>query len=437
MKGPFHFGASLCLILLNFACFIPRASGQSITIDASSLDHASYRFTGPGIDQTWTIQEAQTFELSESGDCFVFINPNEGLTAILKLSLGEEGGIDAVFWSDGDSSQTGGNYQTLPSSLYSILSEGSELKITGNSFSVSMSSPANDSLRVDQFEYDGGGGVFTCLPGDYSVSVAGNIGKLQFECDTQYAVNEAKVLWKGLGSTSFVHLDSDFWKLNAEDESLILTGEEYLLDMHYNEDQNLSVGHLKGNLDEVTAGDSLRLFLLPGSYQASLYDVNTDSLDASLQFSIGAESAEVNSEIQWKDEKGNSSGGAFLTVDAGVVVRGRKSISLIQVLPDPDSNTPPQYARLSRDYDGAYYLTQNGKLRFKYEEWYNSSEQLRYAIRDMNNQDQTPSISLNKTFGPNWLELDLSTSGLTSGQTYVLDVWNAKGDHRWLRFRKD
>jgi hypothetical protein len=104
------------------------------------------------------------------------------------------------------------------------------------------------------------------------------------------------------------------------------------------------------------------------------------------------------------------------------------------VLPTEEGTVP--YAELLERLNGGYYVTVDGKLKFKYVERYKveSGASLNFRILDGSYTDVTPATSLTKKYGTNWFNLDLS-GDLDDAEYYLLEVRDDKGDLTMLRFR--
>jgi hypothetical protein len=94
------------------------------------------------------------------------------------------------------------------------------------------------------------------------------------------------------------------------------------------------------------------------------------------------------------------------------------------------------YGALTKDPDGTFYRTYKKKLYFKYDEKYNDGT-LKYTIYNSSHQPmQTSSLVLNKNYGSNWFDINLtSVSGFVLNSVYLLEVENDKGQKEYLRFK--
>jgi hypothetical protein len=95
------------------------------------------------------------------------------------------------------------------------------------------------------------------------------------------------------------------------------------------------------------------------------------------------------------------------------------------------------YAQLKESTDGGYYNLKCNTLKFVYNEEYNNSGVVDYAIYDASDTKVYPpgasSLSIT-TMGKNLFALNLSTAGLSTGY-YLFEVKNKKGDKQYLRFK--
>lgn len=92
------------------------------------------------------------------------------------------------------------------------------------------------------------------------------------------------------------------------------------------------------------------------------------------------------------------------------------------------------YGELKEEQDNSYHVTAAGKLYFKYEEKYASEGALSYKIYNYKREALTTPV-VNKKIGMNFIELNLSASGLASGTSYLLEVSSGRGEKKYLRFK--
>ena len=95
------------------------------------------------------------------------------------------------------------------------------------------------------------------------------------------------------------------------------------------------------------------------------------------------------------------------------------------------------YFQLTDKVSSNYCVVINNELWFKYDERYNYSGQLNYAVFDEYHQEKTgftnTQISPNTVkFGENWMRLDVSS--LSNGN-YLLEVTDSKNTTKYLRFK--
>lgn len=94
------------------------------------------------------------------------------------------------------------------------------------------------------------------------------------------------------------------------------------------------------------------------------------------------------------------------------------------------------YASLSKNLDGSYYTTINGKLCFKYTEEYIEGE-LNYRILDSRREVKPVTEVCVKKYGENFYTLDLTdcSYNMIDGKFYTLEVVNDKKEVFAVRFK--
>lgn len=96
------------------------------------------------------------------------------------------------------------------------------------------------------------------------------------------------------------------------------------------------------------------------------------------------------------------------------------------------------YATLFNELDGYYYTMKNGKLRFTFNQNYDTQNNLKFNIYDrkgllMKTQASFPAVQV--TYGENYLTLDLTTTSGCIGQDFfILEVISDKKEKTYLRF---
>jgi hypothetical protein len=96
------------------------------------------------------------------------------------------------------------------------------------------------------------------------------------------------------------------------------------------------------------------------------------------------------------------------------------------------------YATLFNELDGYYYTMKNGKLRFVFNQNYDTQNNLKFNIYDrkgllMKTQASFPAVQA--TYGENYLTLDLTTANTCIGQDFfILEVISDKKEKTYLRF---
>lgn len=93
------------------------------------------------------------------------------------------------------------------------------------------------------------------------------------------------------------------------------------------------------------------------------------------------------------------------------------------------------YAKLEKDLKGVNYKPKLNKIYFYFDEEYSGNNTLTYKVYDKKNRPvlYNQLISLNKKYGDNRYDLDVSTLQLGS---YILEVMNEKNEKFYLRFTK-
>lgn len=102
-------------------------------------------------------------------------------------------------------------------------------------------------------------------------------------------------------------------------------------------------------------------------------------------------------------------------------------------------NTPDEvYATLFDETDGAYYTMKNGKLRFVFNQNYDTQNNLKFNIYNFLgnlHKTQVNFPAVQATYGDNYITLDLTTtSGCLGSGMFVLEVISDKKEKTYLRF---
>jgi hypothetical protein len=96
------------------------------------------------------------------------------------------------------------------------------------------------------------------------------------------------------------------------------------------------------------------------------------------------------------------------------------------------------YAVLFDELDGYYYTVKNGKLRFVFNQHYDTQNNLKFNIYDQKGaliKTQVSYPAVQATYGDNYLTLDLTTtSGCVGLGFFVLEVISDKKEKMYLRF---
>nr|WP_294862114.1 hypothetical protein [uncultured Fluviicola sp.] len=123
----------------------------------------------------------------------------------------------------------------------------------------------------------------------------------------------------------------------------------------------------------------------------------------------------------------------YLTAFTTVISDGVNAITSFKCNSSTDT-----YATLFYEVDGYYYTVKNGKLRFTFNQNYDTQNNLKFNI--YNNlgslsKTQTNFPAVQVTYGDNYLTLDLTTTSGCLGQGFfVLEVISDKKEKMFLRF---
>ncbi len=102
------------------------------------------------------------------------------------------------------------------------------------------------------------------------------------------------------------------------------------------------------------------------------------------------------------------------------------------------SSSEDAYATLFDEVDGSYYTMKNGKLRFVFNQNYDTQNNLKFNIYNfLGNLHKTQANfpAVQATYGDNYITLDLTTtSGCLGSGMFVLEVISDKKEKTYLRF---
>ena len=128
----------------------------------------------------------------------------------------------------------------------------------------------------------------------------------------------------------------------------------------------------------------------------------------------------------------NTSYTLIVTDSKGCTALDDITISVIAV-----TSYASSYANLYKQLNGAYYqVGTDHKLYFKYTNEYSKiNNQLNYRIYNTSHSPVTGLPSLNKTYGDNFYNIDLTSLSLSAGEIYVLEVISDKNDKFYLKFK--
>ena len=176
--------------------------------------------------------------------------------------------------------------------------------------------------------------------------------------------------------------------------------------------------------------------MLPARYEYSLY-ANSDNREmVRIRSDLSPGAPYFDPDLQWMDIENESTHGNFAPLPTGNIYLEPLRTIIGQELPEPPTSElyKGPYATLREYIDASFYLARQGELWVKYEERYNDQSDLNIRILNSDNQEM-PLAAVARDYGPNWIHLDLSAAGFNSGDYYVLEVRNARGNLGLLKFR--
>lgn len=98
-----------------------------------------------------------------------------------------------------------------------------------------------------------------------------------------------------------------------------------------------------------------------------------------------------------------------------------------------------QFFYLKDEVEQSVAYVSGSKLKFKFEEdYFDAAGTLNYSITCLNNDVNPSLLTITKPAHTNWIEIALGSGGisLTSGYIYLLEVRDAKGRKKYLKFKK-
>jgi hypothetical protein len=297
------------------------AYSAAFELDFTAIDNSAARVTGTSVDVSFQTSNITSITIAGTGLFTVELNHANYPCAFLKLDIGKKGFINSVKWTDGDSSQTSGQFVTLPTLYYTLQNGGKRLVLTGIAASFDFT-----GIDLSGFEFPQAGvptpdanGVYPyqLFPGDYRL-VLGNdepgagLAVLEMELLESSQSWDSTILWR------------PFLGPESPALSIVLPGENYQIDRADLEflgiDMVIVLTADNTFLSLVQAGtgisnnDSLRLF--PGTYhlQAGL----PDSLCATYSMILDA-ATKVFADTVWMTDGDSSMYGNGIPLPTGIV----------------------------------------------------------------------------------------------------------------------
>lgn len=407
-----------------------QLEGKSIYIDKQidndQLYYVNYEHLGSG---------SESLSLFP-GNFFVSVGVGEGISAYVGMLF--DMNLDQIqsniVWLDPDSSQTGG---PVPLDTGYVVTAGDTIRLKGVEVQLDLFASSNTVyfLNVAPGELVSGYNDLELFPGDYLVQVGGAASRLAFEVNaTQRLLSEQLYCYDyldieypaGAAHPSYVFLRSDSLKLHG-----LEVGFEVLPGLS----QNWIMNAL-GTEGKVVPEDAKLFSLLPGRYPYSLIRQSDDKEMVRVNFLLAPEKPYFDPQLRYQDIINGTTNGEYVDLPPGSIYLEPLRTVIGQDLPEPPTDTLYQgpYASLCEHLDASFYMARQGEIWVKYEERYNDQSNLNIRILNASNQEM-PLAAVARDYGPNWLHLDLSGAGFASGDYYVLEIRNARGELGLLKFR--
>lgn len=113
------------------------------------------------------------------------------------------------------------------------------------------------------------------------------------------------------------------------------------------------------------------------------------------------------------------------------------TLFVLGVISHANTTNTTSYPVLKKELDGGFYVTQNGVLRFQFEEEYAvDNSNLTYRVYNAKRTVLFNSSGLKESRGHNFYQLNVNVPELEYGEYAILEVENAKGEKWYLRFTR-
>ena len=434
-----HFISIMGLLSLTLLpCFI---WAQKFALDLSEFPMLNYELTGGSVNMSGNAGYAFPVKTLSPGVFHLQLSSNAQIHAHVHFTLDALGVISEVKWEDGNHSQTTGTPVDLSSQLFELSENDNRLKLLPQSVSILPGNLQGDAIEVELKSSISAINNLLLFPGDYTLNLASGGSLLQFETDLNGDVLNSLTLFNQ-ETDAFENLSVAYYAINAG--VLELQGENFYIAQQGVPDQEVYFDQDDATREVIINGATVMLTLLPGTYHLLTQSTIDNHAKADIRVSIPQVTGEISSIVKAKvlDEEATeefevvgieiievSSDGKTLTV------KGKIEDGIPVGVP---SSIPCMFANLDKELDGGWYNTELGHLKFKYVERYNDSGDLDFTLYDAAHEPiahSIPAAERSVKFGVNWYMWDLTSSGLSTGDFYILEVRNAKDDVSYLRFK--
>ncbi len=124
----------------------------------------------------------------------------------------------------------------------------------------------------------------------------------------------------------------------------------------------------------------------------------------------------------------------FNSSDAAAGVRP----SLVLNVTSNDCSTNNNLYYIPKEYVGpeiADLLSTNKKLRIRYKDYFDTDLNLQYSIKGITDDAAITGPVVTKPDHTNWITIDLTSAGLTTGNIYLLELIDSSGKKEYLKFK--
>jgi len=348
----------------------------------------------------------------------------DGTTAALR---------DTTYWADADSSLAG--VATVLDSGYLTWANDS-IYLSGITGHIDFTASDNQIHVPGLASVETGYHNYRLFPGDYAVQISATSTQLALEADPTLDRLTDDILYKDPfdSSGTGTALHCNYYARSGD--TLQLSGWGITLDQSWLPQDTLRFIQIDPSVAELAPGTVNSRSLLPSGYMIDQVPQNATSAEFRAFVRL------ANSGMGWQAPVYTTdlgAGGNPYQPDGPYPEQFYDLLGpalTFMELPDADdgyfpSSTP--YATLRDHLDGSFYRAENNALYVKYEERYWDQSDLK--IRIVDGEDAVTTVSnVSRTYGPNWLQLDLSGLGISTGEFYVLEVTDPKGRLSMLKF---